>query len=209
MSKLDERRILLDRFFHNDRRLYQVGKRAKIDWFDRFDRRFRKDKYAYFAREEKGEAIDRLTEEGGLTDRKFTRALNQVGPPAYMEMDRFVGEHYYFDRRDNSIFELKDERDKVREDVQGALEDTKGRAYYFLKAIISLNQEGKWDYGGATWSDILAKMREIDGDYPAARDIPIVKSYRIYYKTGSRRYPTHTIPQEMIPVVKDELERHN
>jgi hypothetical protein len=66
-----------------------------------------------------------------------------------------------------------------------------------------------WDraYGGVVWTDILAKMREIGGDYPAPRDVAIIKSYRIYYKTGSRRYPTHTIPEEIIPIVKDELKR--
>jgi hypothetical protein len=35
----------------------------------------------------------------------------------------------------------------------------------------------------------------------------ILKSYGIYYKTGSRRYPTHTIPEEMIPTIEEELEK--
>ena len=212
MTKVGERKILLRRFFHNDRRLYQVGSAAKIGWFDRFDRRFTKDKYAYFSRDEKGHAINALTgedaqaDEDTLSEREFIEALNKVGPPRYMGIDRFIGEHYYLDDREDSIFKLTDKSDRVREDVRGALEDTKGRAYYLLQAIISLHEDGKWEYGGATWSDILAKIREIGGDYPAPRDIPIIKSYRIYYKTGSRRYPTHTIPEEMIPVVKCELQ---
>jgi hypothetical protein len=209
MDKVKERKILLSRFFRNDRRLYQVGKSAKIGWFDKFDRRFGKDKYAYFAREEEAEAIDMLAQPETLGDQKFIEALNEVGPPGYMKIDRFVGKYYYFDDKGDSIFKLEDKRDGVRDDVRGVLEDTKGRAYYFLKAIISLQEQGQWDraYGGATWSDILGKMREIGGDYPAARDMPIFTSYRIYYKTGSRRYPTHTIPEEMIPLVKDELEK--
>jgi len=104
--------------------------------------------------------------------------------------------------------ELENRQDNVRKEVMGALEDTKGRAYYFLKAIIELLDEGKWDkaYGGATWIDILAKIRDMKGVYPAPRDIAIVRSYRIYYKTGSRRYPTHTVPREMMDVIKEALE---
>ena len=53
--------------------------------------------------------------------------------------------------------------------------------------------------------DILAKIRELGGVYPSPRDLALLKSYRIYYKTGSRRYPTHTVPEEIIPVVEEVL----
>lgn len=80
---------------------------------------------------------------------------------------------------------------------------------FFLKAIIDLEANGKWDqaYEGATWIDILSKIRQLEGKYPSPRDLAILRSYRIYYKTGSRRYPTHTVPKEMIPTVKDELNK--
>lgn len=205
--RIDERGILLRRFFYDDRRLYKLGKVAGLKWFDNFDYRFGRDEYAFFAAEEKQEALTYLTNPRELNDEVFISALNEVGPPKYMEIDRFVGKCYYFDAGDG-IFKLENRQSNVRKDVLGALEDTKGRAYYFLKAIIKLHDEGKWDkaYGGATWIDILAKIREIKGAYPAPRDIAIIKSYRIYYKTGSRRYPTHTVPREMIDIIKATLE---
>jgi hypothetical protein len=205
--RIEERNILLRRFFYDDRRLYKLGKASGLKWFDNFDYRFGKDEYAYFAAEEKQEALMKLTNPKELNDEIFVSALNEVGPPKYMWIDRFVGKYYYFNAEEGA-FKLENRQDGVRKEVLGALEDTRGRAYYFLKAIIELHDEDKWDkaYGGATWIDILAKIRELKGAYPAPRDIAIVRSYRIYYKTGSRRYPTHTVPEEMIDVVKETLE---
>lgn len=209
MEKLEteERNILLKRFFYADRRLYKLGKATGLKWFDNFDYRFNRDEYAYFAAEEKQEALMKLSNPKEINDEMFISALNETGPPKYMEIDRFVGKYYYFNAEEG-IFMLENRQNDVREEVIGALGDTKGRAYYFFKAIINLHDEGKWDkaYGGATWIDILAKIRDIKGAYPAPRDIAIVRSYRIYYKTGSRRYPTHTVPEEMINAIMETLE---
>ena len=99
--------------------------------------------------------------------------------------------------------------EEIRSKVKGVLKDTKGRTSYFLKAIIELYKDGSWDkaYGGATWEDMLSKIRELGGPYPSPRDLVILKSYDLYFKTGSRRYPTHTVPLEMIAIVNDELEK--
>ncbi|MGQ9691212.1 MAG: hypothetical protein ACUVQY_08130 [Thermoproteota archaeon] len=47
-----------------------------------------------------------------------------------------------------------------RKEIWKALEETKGRGYHLLKAIIELRKEGKWDkaFDGAAWIDILAKI---------------------------------------------------
>lgn len=42
---------------------------------------------------------------------------------------------------------------------------------------------------------------------PASRDFAILKSYRLHYKSGSNRYPTHSIPEEAIHAVKEALEK--
>jgi len=210
MKKLqsEERKILLRRFFYDDRRLYRLGKASKLKWFDTFDYKFGKDDYAYFAMEEKEEALRKLVNPTEVNNEKFISALNEIGLPEYRGIDCFVGKCYYFDSK-GGIFKLENRQCDICKEVFGALKDTKGRAYYFLKAIIELYNEGKWDraYRGATWIDILAKIRDLKGAYPAPRDIVLISSYRIYYKTGSRRYPTHTIPEEMIPIVDAELEK--
>ncbi len=205
LDRRTEREILLKRFFGSDRRLYSLGKAARIEWFSKFDVKFGRDRYAYFAEDERKEARERIIVE--LDDNTFISSLNQVEKPNYMDIDRFVGEYYYFDSRKGGLFRLEDKRDEVRAEVQGILRDTNGRGYDFLKSIILLYKEGVWDkaYGGAVWTDILSKMRELGGGYPSPRDIAIIKSYRIYYKTGSIRYPTHTIPEEMMSTIDGQL----
>jgi hypothetical protein len=205
LEKIRERELLLKRLFWSDRQLYQLGKDAAIEWFSMFDLKFTKDQYAFFAEEEKKEARVRIL--GISDDQKFIDVLNKAEPPKYMEIDRFVGEHYYYDANVGK-FALENKTSILRGEVRDALKETKERGYSFLKAIIELYKKGKWDqaYGGVTWIDILSKIRELGGKYPSPRDLAILKSYRIYYKTGSNRYPTHTVPEEMIPVIDDELE---
>ena len=36
--------------------------------------------------------------------------------------------------------------------------------------------------------------------------LPILRSCRIYYKSGSKMYVSHSIPEEIIPAVKEALE---
>jgi hypothetical protein len=204
MDKMTERRLILWRFFQNDKRLYELGKQCGISWFDIYERKFSKDEYAFFATEERKEAEELIV--GFADDVKFVESLNKVGKPKYMEIDCFIGEHYFFD---GNTFVMANKSDLLRDIVRNALKETKERGYFLLKAIIKLYQEGKWDraYGGATWIDILTKIRELGGSYPSPRDLAILKSYHIYFKTGSRRYPTHTVPVEMIPIISEELEK--
>lgn len=202
MDRLTERKILLKRFYKKDRELYQIGISVGISWFDKFNAKFSRDQYAYFSDDEKREAIERITQE--VSDEKFVETINKV-KPEYIRIDRFVGEHYYFDKKIG--FKLADMQESLEKDVKRALEETSERGYYFLRAIIELYKEDGWDkaYGGATWIDILAKVREINGKYPSPRDLALLKSYKIYYRTGSRRYPTHTIPEEMIQTLEKIL----
>lgn len=199
-----ERRLLLTRLFYSDRDFYQLGKATAIQWFDIFDPKFRKDKYAYFAPEEKLEVIDKLVRKP--SDRKLVNAINTLlnSKQLYFAVDRFVGEHYYFDGRS---VELTDRTPEIEKSVKNVLAETKGRVRYFLKALILLHREDRWDkaYRGAAWPDILAKIRELGGTYPAPRDLVLLQSYKLYYRTGSRRYPTHTIPEEIIPIVESIL----
>jgi hypothetical protein len=208
MNKTIERRMLLRRIFYSDRDLYKIGKLADLAWFSRFEAKFERDRYAYFADEERKEAVERIVSE--LPDDRFVEVVNNVfkEEKRYVEIDRFVGEHYYFDV--STGLKLDNKQEELKKEIWSALEETGGRSYYFLKAVIELYKEGRWDraYGGATWVNILAKIRELGGVYPPPRDLALLKSYKIYYKTGSKRYPTHTVPEEMIPVVKDVLERY-
>jgi hypothetical protein len=207
MKTLDERRIILDRFFNSDKSLHALGKACKITWFDKFDEKFAKDKYAYFALEEKTEAIEKIVS-SNLDDKQFADVLtSQQEKIKHFEIDRFIGEHYYFTPEEE--FRNENKQLSIRKDIESAIKELGNRGYHFLQAIVNLHEQGKWDraYGGATWVDILAEIRKLGGQYPSPRDIAILKSYKLYYKTGSRRYPTHTIPEEIIGIVKIVLKK--
>jgi len=202
-----ERKILLDRFFWRDRDLYAIGKACRIPWFDKFAQKFARDKYAYFSSEEKIEAIEKIAAVN-IREQEFIDAMNSVkenGASVSLEIDQFRGERYSFDPDEG--FRNENRQLSVKKDVQHALEELGERGYCFLQAATNLHKAGKWDraYGGATWADILAEIRKLGGRYPSPRDIAILKSYKLYYKTGSRRYPTHTIPEEILEVVETAL----
>jgi len=201
MNSFDERKILLNRYFYHDRDFQSIGKACKISWFDRYDDKFAKDKYAYFSAEEKIEAIDKIASTD-LNDREFADVLNSMKEKAITQIDRFTGEHIYFDP--DVGFRGENRQPDFKKAVDGALKELGARGYYFLQAIINLYENRKWDraYGGATWPDILAEIRRLGGQYPSPRDLAILKSFKLYYKTGSRRYPTHTIPVETLEIVK-------
>jgi len=207
LDKKTERKIILRRLFH-DRDLYKIGRLAGLDWFNRFDAKFKGGEYAYFTNDEREEAIERIVSK--LPDSKFIEVVNNVfkEEERFLKIDRFVGEHYYFDV--TAGLKLDNKQEELKKEVWEALEITNGRTYHFLKAIIELRKEGRWDkvYGGADWWDIMAKIRELKGTYPLLPDLDILKSRKIYYKTGSTRHRTYTVPEEIIPVVEEVLERY-
>lgn len=207
MNRSEELGFLLDRFFWRDRDLYLLGTTLRIDWFSRFKEKFERDRYAYFTSEEKVEAKRNVTNEA--SDEDLISAANSVQLPTSLDVDRFVGERYYFDR--SVGFQLSDRRGELRTRTKDALDQTGNTGFAFLKAIIDLYRKGMWDnaYGGATWANILAAMRDHGGGYPSPRHIVILKSYGLYYKTGSNRYPTHTVPEEMIPTIKEVLDERD
>lgn len=206
LGKEEERRVLVRRLLYTDRDLYRLGKLVGIAWFDKFDVKFAKDTYAYFSDGERAEALNSVVRAPG--EDSFVKAINTVygEKPGYLLIERFAGSHYCFDKK--SGVTRADVSNRTAEETTGALKDTAGRGFYFLKALIALYEEDKWDkaYQGAAWADVLAKIRELGGAYPSPRDLSILKSYGIYYRTGSRRYPTHTIPEEMMPTVEKTLE---
>ena len=208
LDKYDERRILLNRLFYDDRDFYKIGEKAGISWFDSFEKKFTQDTYAHFANEEKKESLDLIVTKP--TDEVFAKIVTSVynEKERYSDIKIFVGKNYYFDVE--SGVKCEDRSQDVVDRTKGVLEETKDRARYFLMAIIDLYKEKKkWDkvFRGATWEDILEKVRDLGGSYPSPRDISILKSFRIYFKTGSRRYPIHTVPEEMIPTIESILKK--
>jgi len=72
------------------------------------------------------------------SDEKFIEALNRVGYPEYTEIDRFIGERYYFDKKEG--FKVADRRDLLRNDVEG--EQTQVDRLRTLTNFLSFNKKG-------------------------------------------------------------------
>jgi hypothetical protein len=103
----------------------------------------------------------------------------------------------------------------VKRDVHELLEKGGERMYAFLKAVVELTEELLKKHGprycyifGPDYGSIVRRMREILGrlETPLPRDFVLLKASGIYYKSGSRRYPSHSILLETLPAVKEALE---
>ncbi|WP_309491897.1 peptidylprolyl isomerase [Candidatus Hecatella orcuttiae] len=206
-DKLAERRMLIKRFYYNDKDLYNMGKQAGLEWFNQFDEKHKTAKLQFFTDREREEALEKIIQVN--SDEKFIEILNKVGWPVWINIDRFVGEHYFFDKKRG--FELGDRRNSVRDMVRKVLDERGEKVYCFLKALIQLYREGRWDAarGGALTEDIAAKLRMQGCEPLKAKDIIALRSHRIcYWSGGCRGGPMRcAIPEETIPTVDGELEK--
>lgn len=148
-----------------------------------------------------------------VSDEKLIEAFRAVKPSLYPEGIPFRGNYYTYLGDGN--LQLRSSWSEVKRDVYEVLEKGGERVYAFLRAIVELTEELLKKYEprycylfGPDYESILRRMREILGriEVPTPRDFAILKASGIYYKSGSRRYPGHSIPLEIIPAVKEALE---
>ena len=135
------------------------------------------------------------------------RKLFVEHPPRYADFDVFRGYYFYYKFGEDLKEECK--WDEVYENTLKALEDTKGRIKPFLKALIVLYSEERPSLMlGYSLSRIQEKIIELEGRVKNLTPVDYValKAYKIYYKTGSRRYPEHALPVESIPPIEKALE---
>jgi hypothetical protein len=206
-DKLKERFILLRRFISDSLELYKIGREIGVDIVKRYDHAYNeylKGTYFYIPHDEREEIIREIARV--IKDDKLIEIFNRLKPRDILGIG-FRGKYYSYE--EGKGLTIENAWEKVKKNILEALNQTDERGHAFLKAIVILHEDGKWsgDYYGASYTDILRVMREISGKplFPAPRDLLIFKSYRIYYKSGSRKYPTHSIPEEIIPVIKEVL----
>lgn len=208
MDKNIERRILLDRFFRNDRYLYIVGKNSGIEFFDQLDERFAVKGYVVLSKEEREKAIVELANR--ISDEDLIKFSNPIitGETIYPEIDRFIGEHYYCTLRTG--IRAENRQPFMIDELEDFLRVTNRRTVMFLTAMIQLyhEKEKTRTYHGDSYIDIVNKIREKYEEYiPEQTDLSVMKSEPFYAQIGGKKSPTHIIPEEMIPAVEKALSK--
>jgi len=215
-EKLRERMMLLARFIRDEDLVKIALELGLTERVTRYEESYKATKSSgsrfylpYGERERLIEVIARR-----ITDEKLAEVFNKLKPEDNLtDVKCFRGKYYtYYEGRE---FLLHGSWDEVKRDVLEALEQTKERGYAFLKAIVMLTKDmmKKRDIEycylyGPSYSNILRVMRAELGRLvaPSPRDFAILKACQIYYKSGSRRYPGHSIPLEILPAVEETLE---
>lgn len=214
-EKLQERVMLLARFM-KDEDLVQIalelGLNGRVaEYRERYEEAKKRGLSFYLPSEERERLITEIAEK--TADDKLVEIFNKLKPSDHLtDVGCFRGKYYtYYEGKE---LLLHGSWDEVKRDVFEALEQTKERGYAFLKAIIALTKEilEKRDIEycylfGPSYSDILKAMRAELGRFvtPSPRDFAVLKACQIYYKSGSRRYPGHSIPLEILPAVEEAL----
>jgi len=213
-----EKWLLLHRFgyTYNDRLLFELAlnlnERVRNETLDYLIKGKYIDKYERHIRsggsfsiwEDRDIFVKFVSENVGFNELK---KLFTEHPPRYAEFDVFRGYYFYYKLNDELRMECK--WDEVYENTMKALEDTKGRIKPFLKALIALYTEEKPSLMlGYSLNRIQEKIIELEGRVRNLIPVDYValKAYKIYYKTGSRRYPEHALPVESIPPIEKALE---
>jgi len=208
--KTRERLILLKRFVREDVDIYRLGEQVGLERVHKYREEFKRRQvsrgYFYIPYDEKDGILNDIAD--SISDEKLVDFFSNLKPTDWLGIG-FKGQFYTYSEGERLT--MRNASEDVKKDVLEALNQVGERGYALLKAIAELHDLGKWigDYYGATYADILAQIRKLCGKplLPAPRDFPILASYRIYYKSGSRKHPTHSIPEERIDSVKEALEQ--
>ncbi|MCC6015095.1 MAG: hypothetical protein LM564_05270 [Desulfurococcaceae archaeon] len=208
-SKELEREFLLSRVLR-DEELICIAAEAGLSKYRGLCEEARR-KFIYLPEDLRRELIRVCTRE--ISDEKLVEAFGTVKPSLYPEGIPFRGNYYTYFGDGNLQF--RSSWGEVKRDVYEVLEQGGERIYAFLRAIVELTEELLKKHGprycyisGPDYGSILRRMREILGRFEALtpRDFAMLKAFGIYYKSGSRRYPGHSVPLEIIPAVKEALE---
>jgi hypothetical protein len=207
-NKEYEKRLLFARLSDED--LVCVAAEAGLAYSDLCEEAHRRGSI-YIPSELKKKIIDELVEK--VSDEKLVETFKRIKPRIFWGELPFRGNYYTYLGDGN--LQLKSSWNDVKKDVHDILKEGGERIYAFLRAIIELTEEmlktsepGYLYIFGPDYGSILRKMRDILGriEMLTPRDFAVLKASGIYYKSGSRRHPTHSILLETIPAVKEALE---
>lgn len=119
--------------------------------------------------------------------------------PKYVEFGGFQGQFYTASKI--GIISLTSSWEKVRTNVNKALEKWGYKTYGVLKALINKK-------GSASYFDLIDEIEKVlSYEFVPSYLLPRLAPLKLVFKTGSNKYPSWTIPTEIMPVVNNELEK--
>lgn len=127
-------------------------------------------------------------------DQLLTYWQDHISP----SIDLFRGQWYTVSQKGK--LRLKGSVEELKRDIQAALQQGGLKAYTFLKVLVEHD-------GTAEFKTIAREMEQLMDErvwptYP----LTLLKKFDLVFDTGSNRYPTKTLPGEILPIVKQELE---
>lgn len=185
-EKLRERIILLTRLYWSDQ-IHKIGTDLDIEEIKNVENHWSLDYY---------KSVSLLAKK--IDDSKLSEIIANY-PTKYIDLGGFQGKHYSLDEKGNLKFESSWET--VRKNVQSALKQWNEKAYSVLKALINKK-------GSSSYFELIDEIGKVLGkEYVPSFLLPRLSPLKLVFKTGSNKYPSWTIPTEIIPVVEEELQK--
>lgn len=186
LEKIEERALLLRRLYWLDE-IHKIGKELNIDSIKEVEN------YWDLDHKSASSQISKILSDNSLLE------LVSRHPPKYLEMGGFHGQFYTLEEKNQ--LQLTGSWEIISKNVKRAIEKYKEKSYGTLKALVNKN-------GKSSYIDLLTEIEKIlDKDYTPTALLSRLTILKLVFKTGSNKYPTWEIPQEILPVVKNEIEK--
>lgn len=184
-ARLKERTILLMRLYWLDT-LHEIGLKLEIPKFQQVKSYWELNHY---------QAALELARH--ISDHELVQLVRSRAPKYELQLGGFRGQFYTADTAGN--LELKSSWNEVRQAVRTALERWGDRAYGILQALV--NKKGR-----SAYFDLIEEISKVLGyDFIPSFLLPRLQAIGLVFKTGSNKYPDWTVPTEIIPIVREEL----
>jgi len=133
-------------------------------------------------------------------DDKQLKEISENYPSKHVEFGGFQGKYYTLDEGLRLSFE--NSWPKVQKNVKKALEKWGDKTYGVLTALINKG-------GSSSYFEIIDEISKVlNYEYVPSYLLPRLTPLKLVFKSGSNKYPRWTIPTEIIPAIKEELQKH-
>lgn len=185
-SRLSERALLFERLYWSDD-LHQIGTELDIPAV----------KQAGVWNLDRNVATFEIAK--ALNDQSLADVISKH-PPKVLWLSGFQGQFYTVTEEGKLLF--SGSWNSVRSNVQKALKKWENKTYGVLQALV--NRGGK-----ASYFEIIDEIEKVLGKgFVPSFILPSLGPLKLVFKTGSNKYPDWTMPAEIIPAVKRELDTY-